>query len=952
MNFKRPLLSLVLATAAMLTLFVGLALAQDPIEIDLSQREEDIRIQGSFDTEWMGEVASGDVNNDGYDDFIIGAPSGNPAFQGEVFVFFGSPTFSGVFSGTDADLIISGTLPTGDGFGHSVGAGDVNGDGYDDILIGADRFDYTEIMTDSGAAFIIYGSNSLSGSIDLASESADVTIYGSAAYDRLGRSVASGDINDDDTADMIVGAYRATVQGATETGKVHVIFGGSSISATIELSNTNTPANLTLLGDAQGDWLGRSVSSGDVNSDGTDDLILGAQHADPGGVLSAGRTYVVFGSSQLSGTSRIGNTAGVILDGVDQDDRSGFYVASGDLNNDAYDDILISAYYADGPDNTTGDQTGEIYIVYGASSLSATIPLSTAADITVYAAAAGDRLGRSLSSGDINGDGYYDLVMGAPRFDPGTPARDDAGAVFVIYGAQSLSSTYLLSETYDIVVWGDQAGDEADRAGAVGDINGDGVTDILVGAVLATTGATDAGEAYVVFGFGPTAIEITPTADTITAGGTIAFTVTAQNAHTQTWDVTNYTTTYAIDPTAGGSWTNNTYTPEFAGTWTVTATHKGLTDNATLTITHGTATSIEITPQTENITAGENVTYTATASDAYSNTWDVTSATDFSIEAGANGSCTANVCSATTAGSWTVTADYNSLPDTATLDVQHAAAASIEITPQTENITAGENVTYTATASDAYSNTWDVTSATGFSIEAGASGSCTANICNASTTGSWTVTADYNSLPDTATLHVIPDGLSRIEISPDEISITAGGNQTYTATAFDTYNNSWDVTSATTFSIEAGASGSCTDNVCTTTIAGSWTVEALYGGMSDTGLLHVIAASPGTPYRFEIIAPASAQAGQPFQITIRALDQYENPITAFNDSISLSTGIGAGDISPDRIILTDGEWTGNAIIRSGGERTIIVTFNDTNKGQENITITNYQIFIPIVAYRG
>ena len=184
---KRLLLTLSLAMAILTLLFVGVVIAQGPITVDLALGQEDVRVLGINPQDYLGESASGDINGDGIDDLISGAPSypGLPysdTNRGAVYVFFGSNTLSYPLQPPDdADLIIYGEAAY-DRLGHFIAVGDVNGDGVGDLLIGADVVDIESptLRTDCGAVYVILGSSALSGTIDLSQSgvSADVTIYG------------------------------------------------------------------------------------------------------------------------------------------------------------------------------------------------------------------------------------------------------------------------------------------------------------------------------------------------------------------------------------------------------------------------------------------------------------------------------------------------------------------------------------------------------------------------------------------------------------------------------------------------------------------------------------------------------------------------------------------------------------------------------------------------------
>ena len=206
-----------------------------------------------------------------------------------------------------------------------------------------------------------------------------------------------------------------------------------------------------LTGIDAGDRSGSSASSaGDVNGDGYDDLIIGARFADPNGTSGAGETYLVYGGASAPGTSgeldlsMLDGTNGFILTGIDANDRSGSSVSSaGDVNGDGYDDLIIGAYYGD----SNGDSSaGETYVVYGGASAPGTDgvldlgALDGTNGFTLTGIDVGDLSGLSVSSaGDVNGDGYDDLIIGARFADPN--GASGAGETYVIYGGASAPGT-------------------------------------------------------------------------------------------------------------------------------------------------------------------------------------------------------------------------------------------------------------------------------------------------------------------------------------------------------------------------------------------------------------------------------------------------------------------------------------------------------------------------------
>ena len=415
--------------------------------------------------------AAGDVNGDGFDDLLVGAPVANPngVGSGSAYLIYGKADSVPVeLSAIELDANLGGFaidgLSAGNFTGQSVSdAGDVNGDGYDDIIIGAPRAGPNG--AGSGASYVVYGRPDVGGkkigtSIDLTPISAGTggfVINGVAEGDESGRSVSgAGDVNGDGFADLIVGARYDDPNGLT-SGASFVVF-GSAVGVAVELETFEAAvpavvaAGFVINGVAAGDESGRSVSAaGDVNGDGLDDLIVGAVGADPNGSLS-GSSYVVFG--KVDGTavelSAIDSNAGAIpsgfmINGTSVDDFSGRMVsAAGDVNGDGLDDLIVGAM----GDDPNGDGSGASYVVYGKAG-GETVELSLVAasvgGFVINGVAAGDSSGRSVSgAGDVNGDGFADLIVGAP-FD--APNGSYSGASFVVFGGNFTESVTNVGST-------------------------------------------------------------------------------------------------------------------------------------------------------------------------------------------------------------------------------------------------------------------------------------------------------------------------------------------------------------------------------------------------------------------------------------------------------------------------------------------------------------------------
>ncbi|MCC5616119.1 hypothetical protein LC605_13790 [Nostoc sp. CHAB 5836] len=412
------------------------------------------------DTLGRSVSSAGDVNNDGIADLIIGAESAdaNGTNSGQSYVVFGKST------GFDATLNLSdlnGTngftingIAAGDWSGFSASsAGDVNNDGIADLIIGAVYADPNGIDA-AGQSYVVFGkSTGFTATLNLSTLNGanGFTINGITASDQSGFSASSaGDVNNDGIDDLIIGAYGA--KGASDFGQSYVVFGKSTgWSATLNLSNLNGANGFTINGIAYGDQSGVSVSSaGDVNGDGSDDLIIGARLADPNGTDS-GQSYVVFGNTGWSATlnlSTLNGANGFTINGIAAGDYSGWSVSSaGDVNGDRFDDLIIGAWGAD----PNGTESGQSYVLFGGTNIGGTPEvtgtpradtLNGTINKDIIDGKAGNdtidgKAGNDLLSGGagndilIGGAGNDTLVggIGADRFLYDTNARFDSSAV-------------------------------------------------------------------------------------------------------------------------------------------------------------------------------------------------------------------------------------------------------------------------------------------------------------------------------------------------------------------------------------------------------------------------------------------------------------------------------------------------------------------------------------------
>ncbi len=485
----------------------------------------------------------GDVNGDGYDDFLVAAPlGGEPGAQvGKVYLLLGKPDagWGADYDLSDADASFLGEKQlqhTGEGM---AGAGDVNADGYADFLIGADKHSPDETSLYNGKTYLILGRPAADWGQDYPLANADASFVGEAAYDQAGSALDNaGDVNGDGYDDFLVGAFGHGA-GNTYKGIAYLMLGRSDPASWGRDGSLADSADALFVGEATFDYAGSAVAgAGDVDGDGYDDFLVGA-YSSSESANDAGQVYLILGRQAADwGPAFSLSQADASFLGEAESDGAGCSLAGvGDLDCDGLDDFAIGA-----EDNDQGSSNaGKVYLLLGRSAADWGTDFDLAnADASFVGDDTEDHAGSALSpAGDVNRDGFDDWLIAANGYDV-SPSLTDAGRVYMVLGRPGgwVLNVDLadVDEAHDIMAFDGEAAEDRLGTGLAGggDVNGDGFEDFLLGAPDNDQAGSNAGKAYLALGKG-LALQKGSSSQHVVAGEAITYTLCYSN--TNTWEV-------------------------------------------------------------------------------------------------------------------------------------------------------------------------------------------------------------------------------------------------------------------------------------------------------------------------------------------------------------------------------------------------------------------------------
>lgn len=408
---------------------------------------------------------------------------------------------------TDVDVAVFEGVVLSDSFGAGeIAPCDINGDALGDLLLTATNGDgVAQSRPNAGEAYVLLGARKRWSGVRSILEVASTRIIGEDVVDSLGSGAVCVDVNGDHRADMLLEAFNADSVGNSrdQAGQAHLIFGAPNLPALIDLAQ---PYGTVIYGAEPTDAVGDEPAAGDVNGDGTADLILDASHSKSrnGANAQAGKLHILFGRASWPASIDLRTGSSVTIFGATLNDNFAFELASADLNADGTSDVIADVPGGDGPMNARSS-AGEIYLFRGRANWPATIDLATALpDSVIWGVDAQDQFGRAgLTAADLDADGTPELIAGGPFGDGPTETSANQGEIRTAVFGPTWPTTLDLRTQYRRVIYGIDPGDNYGNRLFTGDINGDGTADLISTSSFGDgpgNGRTSCGDTYVIFG--------------------------------------------------------------------------------------------------------------------------------------------------------------------------------------------------------------------------------------------------------------------------------------------------------------------------------------------------------------------------------------------------------------------------------------------------------------------
>ena len=430
-----------------------------------------------------GEFVSpaGDVNGDGFDDFIVGSDNPDQLYTnaGIAFVVHGPGTSGGSLAGAAA--ILNGDEASAYAGLAAAPLGDLNGDGYDDVAFGAYGADVS--ATTDGGVYVFLGPVTTTGMTSRMGDEADSIFYGGEDGAAAGRFLtAIGDQDGDGEAELLVGAPYDS-RNTTYAGSAWIVTSSLTAGGALDSSgHTISPEGSFY------ELVGWSGADGDFDGDGQADVVIGAAYSSESGIGNAGAAYLIDGP--VTGDLTLGTSTATRIEGAEQNEGLGAGVSAGDLNDDGYDDLILGA---SGKDNGASTDAGAVYILEGPITAGGSAALLASG--TIYGPTSA-HLGLHIeASSDLNDDGVQDLVVSAPD---ASTRNSEAGAVYLFLETSTGSA---LAESTATARLSGSSIDQSVIGTVAGDVDGDSYPDILLGVPgYSATSTGDQGGAAIFLG--------------------------------------------------------------------------------------------------------------------------------------------------------------------------------------------------------------------------------------------------------------------------------------------------------------------------------------------------------------------------------------------------------------------------------------------------------------------